>query len=364
MSSTPSADRLSRVHNRRVRGQRLLLSPRDLIDAYPSTDAALDTVVRGRDTIERIIAQTDSRLLVVVGPCSIHDESAAKEYATRLKALADELHDTLYLVMRVYFEKPRTTVGWKGFINDPHMDNTFEIEEGLRRSRQLLLWIAEQGLPAATEALDPIMPQYLSDLISWSAIGARTTESQTHREMASGLSSPVGIKNGTDGNLDVAINALTAVSTPHQFLGIDTDGRAAIIETTGNPAAHIVLRGGSAPNFDADSVRATEAALAAAGLASVLLIDCSHGNSGKDPARQPEVARAIADQIVAGNRSIIGIMLESHLEFGSQRVTEDPAELAYGVSITDGCLDWSRTETCLRDVADRIRGPLRARASG
>lgn len=350
------AARSRRVHNVNVTGEEVLLTPDELCSALPLSAPVEEQVLSGRETCRAIIDQRDPRWLVVVGPCSIHDIAAAKEYAKRLRALADEVGDTLFLVMRVYFEKPRTSIGWKGFINDPNLDNSFEIGEGLTRARELLLWIAELGLPAATEALDPITPQYLSDLISWSAIGARTTESQTHREMASGLSMPVGIKNGTGGGLAVAINALEAVSSPHSFLGINTAGQVTVMRTKGNPHAHIVLRGGRAPNYDRASIAACEAQLCAAGLSSATMVDCSHGNSGKDPERQPLVAEDLASQVVDGNRSIIGLMIESNLRGGRQSLPANRSALTYGVSITDGCIDWATTERLLRRVRDRLAG--------
>lgn len=346
--------RSSDVHNVNVEAEEVLVTPDALARAVPISDAARDTVVTARAHCRRIIRRDDPRLLVVVGPCSIHDLAAAREYAERLRALADELADALYVVMRVYFEKPRTSVGWKGFINDPHLDNSFHLEEGLTRARELLLWIAELGLPAATEALDPIMPQYLAELISWAAIGARTTESQTHREMASGLSMPVGIKNGTDGSLDVAVNALRAVSAPHSFLGINTAGQVAILRTKGNAHAHIVLRGGRAPNYDRASIAACETELRTAGVSPYMMVDCSHGNSGKNAEQQPLVAEDLVSQIADGNRSIMGLMIESHLTAGRQSLESDPRSLRYGVSVTDACIDWETTERLLRRVRDRL----------
>ncbi len=299
---------------------------------------------------------------MVVGPCSIHDPRAAREYAARLATLAGELGDTLLLIMRVYFEKPRTTVGWKGLINDPYLDDSFHIEKGLYVARELLLEFAEMGLPAATEALDPITPQYLSDLITWAAIGARTTESQTHREMASGLSMPAGFKNGTDGSLDVAINALQSVSHPHHFLGVDPEGRISVMRTRGNRYAHVVLRGGGGrPNYDSVSIALCEKALREAGLALNIVVDCSHGNSNKDPALQTLVGEDCVNQIVEGNRSIAGLMLESNLEAGNQSIPADLAQLRYGVSVTDACIDWQSTEAALREWAARLRKVLPAR---
>jgi 3-deoxy-7-phosphoheptulonate synthase len=300
--------------------------------------------------------------MVVVGPCSIHDRDAAIDYATRLKALSDELNDTLYIIMRVYFEKPRTTTGWKGLINDPALDDSFDIEAGLKLGRTLLRDLLAMGLPTATEALDPITPQYLQDLICWSAIGARTTESQTHREMASGLSSAVGFKNGTDGSLDVAINALKSVKHPHRFLGINSEGVVSIFETRGNPYGHVVLRGGSnGPNYDSVNIAKCEAALTQAGLPSNIMVDCSHANSSKDHNVQPLVTRDISNQIVKGNKSILGLMLESHLHAGRQDIPADLTDLEYGVSVTDACMDWTTTEDSLRELANGLRSALRSR---
>lgn len=344
-----------RLHNINVEAQRPLLSPVDLKQLLPMTESAADTVFNGRRTIERILTGQDPRLLLVVGPCSIHDPHAALDYARRLKALAAEVEDTLFVVMRAYFEKPRTTVGWKGLINDPHLDDSFDIEQGLQLARQLLTEIAELGLPAGTEALDPITPQYLSDLIAWSAIGARTTESQTHREMASGLSTPVGFKNGTDGGLQVAINALLSASKPHNFLGIDAEGQVALIKTRGNTYGHIILRGGAKPNYDAESITKTEAELAKNKLPLRIMVDCSHGNSNRDPARQADVLRAVVDQIVAGNRSLMGVMLESNIGWGNQPLPADLNQLKYGVSITDACIDWPTTERILREAAGELK---------
>ena len=296
----------------------------------------------------QILDRDDPRLVVVVGPCSIHDTKAAMDYAARLKKLSEEVKDSLYIVMRVYFEKPRTTIGWKGLINDPHINDSFKIEEGLHVGRQLLLDIAELGLPTATEALDPISPQYLQDLISWSAIGARTTESQTHREMASGLSSAVGFKNGTDGSLTVAINALQSVSNPHRFLGINGKGGVSVIHTRGNPYGHVVLRGGNGkPNYDSVSVTMCEKELAAAGVATNIMIDCSHANSNKSHELQPLVLDNVTNQILEGNHSIMGVMVESHIGPGNQKIPANLEDLTYGVSITDACIDWETTEDTL-----------------
>jgi 3-deoxy-7-phosphoheptulonate synthase len=340
---------------------RVLVSPEALHERIPANEQAAVTVESGRDTIKAILDRRDPRLLVVAGPCSIHDVDAAREYASRLKKLHDELGDTLYIVMRVYFEKPRTTVGWKGFINDPRLDDSFAIEEGLAKSRELLVWLAELGLPTGTEALDPISPQYLADLFSWAAIGARTTESQTHREMSSGLSTPIGFKNGTDGNLEVAINALQSAAAPHSFLGISPSGQVAVVETKGNRYGHVILRGGREPNYDSVNIALTEQALDKAGMSKSIIVDCSHANSHKNHELQPLVAENIANQIVEGNRSIVGLMLESHLEAGNQKMTDDPTELRYGVSITDACIDWDTTERLLHDIAAKLADVLPAR---
>jgi 3-deoxy-7-phosphoheptulonate synthase len=349
------------LDNVNVTAERPILTPQALKARLPLSPAAHDAVLAGRHAVRGILERSDPRLLVIVGPCSIHDTGAALEYAGRLKRLANELSDTLYLVMRVYFEKPRTTTGWKGLINDPRMDDSFAIEEGLHTARRLLLDLAEMGLPAGTEALDPITPQYLSDLITWSAIGARTTESQTHREMASGLSMPVGIKNGTDGGMTVAINALLAISTPHSFLGIDEQGRCAIIRTRGNRHGHVVMRGGAKPNYDSVSIALAERALAERKLQRNIMVDCSHGNSSKDAALQPLVLADCVKQICEGNDSIIGMMLESNLERGNQPIPQDLSQLRYGVSVTDACIDWATTEQVLREAANKLRRPAAAR---
>jgi 3-deoxy-7-phosphoheptulonate synthase len=313
--------------------------------------------------VQDILARRDPRLLVVVGPCSIHDPEAGLDYARRLRTLAGEVSDTLLLVMRVYFEKPRTINGWKGFINDPRMDDSFHIEEGVRRARAFLLELAELGLPAGTEALDPIAPQYLGDLIAWTAIGARTSESQTHREMSSGLSTAVGFKNGTDGDLGVAVNAILSASDPHSFLGINDQGAAAIVRTRGNPGGHLVLRGGSGrPNYDSVSIAQAEAALRKAGLPENIMVDCSHANSQRNPQLQPLVLQDCAHQILRGNRSIIGLMVESFLEEGSQPIPADLATLRYGCSVTDPCLGWAATETMLREARAMLKGALGYRA--
>ncbi len=352
-----------RINNINVASQDLLPTPEQVKAALPLDAKAEATVVWARDIVRRILDHEDHRMFVVIGPCSIHDLGAAKEYAERLKRLADDVADTLFLVMRVYFEKPRTTVGWKGLINDPYMDDSFHIERGLHLARELLLHLARMGLPAATEALDPITPQYLSDLVTWTAIGARTTESQTHREMASGLSTPLGFKNGTDGSLDVAINALHSASRPHHFLGINQNGQCAVFRTRGNRYGHVVLRGGGGRhNYDSVSIAMCERELAANRLPLNIAVDCSHGNSNKDPALQSRVAENCINQIIEGNRSIIALMLESNLNWGSQPILEDLSRLKYGVSVTDPCIDWATTERLLRDIREKLKDVLPARA--
>ncbi|MGM0783837.1 MAG: 3-deoxy-7-phosphoheptulonate synthase [Pseudomonadota bacterium] len=350
------------VNNLNVLSQDVLVTPEALKQEIPLSETAERTVIEGRQTIQNILNGSDPRLLVVIGPCSIHDVDAALDYARRLRRLADEVKDSLYVVMRVYFEKPRTTVGWKGLINDPHINGSFEIEEGLHIARRLLVELSELGLPLATEALDPISPQYLQDCISWSAIGARTTESQTHREMSSGLSSPVGFKNGTDGSLDVAVNALQSVAHPHNFLGIDQAGQVAIIRTRGNAYAHVVLRGGNGkPNYDSVSVALAEQELRKAGVKPNIMIDCSHANSNKDPALQPLVMENVTNQILEGNRSIMGLMVESNIGWGNQKIPGNLADLQYGVSITDACIDWDTTEQAMTRMAEKLAPVLAER---
>ncbi|MBM4197014.1 MAG: 3-deoxy-7-phosphoheptulonate synthase [Gammaproteobacteria bacterium] len=354
-----------RLYNVNVVSETDLPSPAALKVELPASGAVTDFVARSRRAIQAIIDGHDPRLFVVVGPCSIHDTKAALEYAARLRALAAEVEDSLLVVMRVYFEKPRTTIGWKGLINDPDMDDSCRMEKGIRAARRLLLDLAEMGIPTATEALDPVMPQYMGELISWTAIGARTTESQTHREMASGLSTPVGFKNGTDGGLQVAVNALKSARRPHHFLGINQDGRPAVIHTRGNAYGHVVLRGGGGrPNYDSVCVRQCEQALEKAGLPARIVIDCSHGNSNKDHNLQPLVMRDCVEQVAHGNRSIIGLMLESHLDAGNQEIPADLGKLRYGVSVTDACIDWATTEAAIRDAWRALRPlmPLRRSA--
>ena len=343
------------THNLHVKESIRLIAPRDLKVQLPMTESANKTVVAGRETISAILKQTDPRLLVVIGPCSIHDPKGALEYAARLKALSKELEDQLFIVMRVYFEKPRTTVGWKGLIYDPHLDGSDNIQAGLKQARELLLQITEMGLPAATEFLDPVVPQYIADLVSWAAIGARTTESQTHRQMASGLSMPVGFKNGTDGGLQIAIDAMQSAMCPHSFLGIDQEGCTSIVRTTGNPYGHVVLRGGRLnTNFDANSIREAAASLQKAGLAPTLMVDCSHANSLKQHAKQEEVWRSLIEQRVAGSKPITSVMIESNLSEGSQSIPQNLADLRYGVSVTDACLGWDVTERALRWGRDTL----------
>ncbi|ADP97578.1 MULTISPECIES: 3-deoxy-7-phosphoheptulonate synthase [Marinobacter] len=355
----------NKLENLNVASQEALITPEALKKEMPLSDKAAETVSKGRQAIYDIMDGKDHRLFVVVGPCSIHDVEAARDYAARLKKLADEVSDTLLIVMRVYFEKPRTTVGWKGLINDPHLNDTFDIEQGLHIGRRLLLDINELGLPAATEALDPISPQYLQDTIAWSAIGARTTESQTHREMSSGLSMAIGFKNGTDGSLDVAVNAMKSVSHPHSFLGIDQQGQVAIIRTKGNNYGHVVLRGGGGkPNYDSVSVALCEQALDKAGLRKSMMIDCSHANSSKDPAIQPLVMQDVTHQILEGNTSIQSLMVESNINWGNQSIPENLADLKYGVSVTDACIDWPTTEKAIRDMRDKLKDVLPKRKIG
>lgn len=339
-------------------------SPEEIKAQVPLTERAAAVVLQGRKAICDILDRKDPRLFVVVGPCSIHDPVAGLDYARRLKALADEVSDTLLLVMRVYFEKPRTSVGWKGFINDPHMDDSFRIDEGMRRAREFLRDVCETGLPTATEALDPIAPQYYGDLIAWTAIGARTSESQTHREMSSGLSTPVGFKNATDGDMDVAINAILSASHPHSFLGINSKGQSAIMRTRGNRYGHVVLRGGGGrPNYDTVSISLAEQALAKAGLPTSLVVDCSHANSWKKPEMQPLVMKDVIHQIREGNQSVVGLMIESFIEAGNQSIPKDLSQLKYGCSVTDGCVGWETTEEMIRGAHAVLREALPRRRS-
>jgi len=350
------------LENLNIAALDLMPPPDELHARVPLSDTASDVVAEGRTVLQRILDREDHRLFVVVGPCSIHDPVAGLDYATRLARLAGDVRDTLVLVMRVYFEKPRTSTGWKGFINDPRMDDSFHVEEGMEKARAFLVQVAELGLPTATEALDPIAPQYLGDLVTWTAIGARTSESQTHREMASGLSTPVGFKNGTDGGLEAAINAIKSAASPHAFLGINMQGRTSIVRTRGNPYGHLVLRGGGGrPNYDAVSIATTEQALVAAKLAPNVVVDCSHANSSKDPNLQPLVMADCVRQIRDGNRSIVGLMVESNLEGGNQPIPPDLSQLRYGRSVTDPCVDWVTTETMIQAAHDALREVLPAR---
>ncbi|OIR08202.1 phospho-2-dehydro-3-deoxyheptonate aldolase, Tyr-sensitive [mine drainage metagenome] len=334
---------------------RVLPSPADIVRELPASETAADFIARSRQDVHRILFGDDNRFLLLIGPCSIHDLKSGREYAERLAALAQKVSDRILIVMRVYFEKPRTTVGWKGLIMDPHLDGSHDIAAGLRIARKFLLDVLELGLPTATELLDPITPQYIADLICWSAIGARTAESQTHRQMASGLSMPLGFKNGTDGSIQTAINAIKAAGQSHTFLGIDVEGRASSVTTRGNPNCHVVLRGGnSGPNYSPEHILQTETLLAKAKLPKVIVVDCSHDNSSKQPERQPEVLRALTDQIVAGNRSIIGAMIESNLGAGNQPFPQPKENLRYGVSITDGCIDWPTTEQTVLELYQRL----------
>ena len=352
-------DRTSRTDDEHVVDMVLLPPPEHLIRFFPVQGTPIEALVEGtRSRIRNILGGTDDRLLVVVGPCSIHDPAAALDYARQLAAERERAADTLEIVMRVYFEKPRTTVGWKGLINDPYLDESCRISEGLRIARQLLIDIGRLGMPSGSELLDTISPQYIGDLIAWGAIGARTTESQVHRELASGSSAPIGFKNGTDGNVRIACDAIQAASHPHHFLGVHKSGQIAMIRTRGNPDCHIILRGGAAPNYDAASVAAACAALEQAGLRGALMVDCSHANCGKQHERQLDVVREITRQIDEGSRRVFGTMIESHLHPGAQKFTpgrDDPAQLAYGTSITDPCLGWGHTVEALRMLSDAVR---------
>ncbi|QZA81452.1 3-deoxy-7-phosphoheptulonate synthase [Deefgea piscis] len=338
-------------------------SPEELHARLPLSESAAQVVDAGREALKNILDRQDDRLIVVVGPCSIHDPVAGLEYARRLKALQAEVKDSLLLVMRVYFEKPRTTTGWKGYINDPFMDDSFQVDLGMEKARRFLLDVCELGLPTATEALDPISPQYLGDLIAWTAIGARTTESQTHREMSSGLSTPVGFKNGTDGDISIAINAILSASHPHSFLGLNGQGRVSIVRTRGNQYGHVVLRGGDGrPNYDTVSVAMAEQALKKAKLPCNIIVDCSHANSYKKPELQPLVMNDVINQIVNGSQALVGVMIESNLVVGNQKIPVDLSQLIYGCSVTDGCIDWASTESMLRDAAQRLAAAKAARA--
>jgi 3-deoxy-7-phosphoheptulonate synthase len=331
-------------------------TPEELHARLPLSEHAAEVVDAGREALKNILDRKDERIFVVVGPCSIHDPEAGLDYARRLKALQEEVKDSMLLVMRVYFEKPRTTTGWKGYINDPSMDDSFQVDVGMEKARRFLLDICELGMPTATEALDPISPQYLGDLITWTAIGARTTESQTHREMSSGLSTPVGFKNGTDGDISIAINAILSASHPHSFLGLNGQGKVSIVRTRGNQYGHVVLRGGDGrPNYDTVSVAMAEQALKKAKLATNIVVDCSHANSYKKPELQPLVMADVINQIVNGNKALVGVMIESNIVAGNQKIPEDLSQLIYGCSVTDACVDWETTETMIRDAAARLK---------
>lgn len=346
---------MSATDDLRVKGYVPLMVPRELKTEMPISAKAGQTVLEARRQIEAILARRDRRMLVVMGPCSIHDEAVALDYAQRLKDMAEEVADTMVLVMRVYFEKPRTAVGWKGLINDPCMDGSCNVSDGLRKARGLLLTLAEMGVPAATEMLDPIIPQYIADLVSWAAIGARTTESQTHREMASGLSMPVGFKNSTNGSLSSAVNALVAARTPQSFVGIDQDGRTSVVATAGNPWVHLVLRGGRRPNYDPLSIEEARLSLIGANLPQMIMVDCSHANCMKKFQGQAIVWKSVIDQVMAGNEALVGLMLESNIHEGNQKYKGDPAALRYGVSITDECVSWETTAALLRWARGRLR---------
>ncbi|MFH1135265.1 MAG: 3-deoxy-7-phosphoheptulonate synthase [Pseudomonadota bacterium] len=345
---------MTRVEDVRVKNYMPLITPRELIVEAPLSEKAKRTVVEGRAALQKILAREDRRLAVILGPCSIHDESSALEYAERLAELNEKVRDVFLLCMRVYFEKPRTTVGWKGLINDPTLDGAYDMENGLRTARRLLMMIAEMGLPTATEMLETITPQYLADLVCWAAIGARTTESQPHRELASGLSMPVGFKNGTDGSLSSAINALVAARAPQAFLGIDKDGRTSIVQTDGNPWGHIVLRGGGRPNYDPISIEEARLMLIEKKLLEAIVVDCSHDNCHKKYQGQANVWRNVIQQVLDGSEAIVGLMLESNLFEGAQKFSGDLGKLKYGVSITDECISWETTARLLLDARDRL----------
>jgi len=337
-----------------------LVPPRTLKEEVPASEASLETVLESRRVIQSIVSGHDRRMLAVVGPCSIHDPEAALDYARRLKRLHDELEDRVFLVMRVYFEKPRTRLGWRGLILDPHLDGSYDIQTGLRTARQLLRDITDMGLPAGSEMLDPIVPQYTDDLTSWASIGARTIESQTHREMASGLSMPIGFKNSTDGSIEVAVNALASSRNPHSFIGIDPEGRTCVLNTTGNEFGHVILRGGrTGPNYHDESVEEAVGMLEKAGYPPAVMIDCSHSNSLKDPSRQQKILRSAVRQRREGQDALVGVMIESNLGYGRQDIPENRADLLYGVSITDPCLDWDTTEESLRWAYAQLESAVR-----
>jgi len=342
---------INQIHNTNIESETVITSPIDLRQKVSVSDQGKMNILSSRKTVGEIFSGKDERLIVIVGPCSIHDIKAAKEYALKLKSLQKEIEKSIYIIMRVYFEKPRTTVGWKGLISDPDMDNSLDVEKGLRQGRELLVWLAEQGIPCATEVLNPITPQYLADLISWCAIGARTTESQTHREMSSGLSMSVGFKNGTDGNLTMAVNAIKACSSKQSFLGINDKGQISTFKAKGNKSSHIILRGGKRPNYDQTAVSECEKLLRENGLAERIMIDCSHDNSNQDYRNQGKVIEDIKSQIISGNQSIFGVMLESNLYPGKQKILDNKDDMQYGVSVTDGCISWDETDSLIKSLA-------------
>ncbi len=344
----------NQIHNKNIESETVITSPIGLRQLISVSEQGKKNILSSRKTVEDIFLGNDGRLIVIVGPCSIHDIKAAKEYALKLQSLQKEVEKSIYIIMRVYFEKPRTTVGWKGLISDPDMDNSLDVEKGLRQGRELLVWLAEEGIPTGTEALNPITPQFLADLISWCAIGARTTESQTHREMSSGLSMPVGFKNGTDGNLTMAINAIKACSSKQSFLGINDQGQISTFKAKGNKSSHIILRGGAQPNYDKDAVANCEKLLKENGLSERIMIDCSHDNSHQDYRNQGKVVEDINSQLLSGNKSIFGVMLESNLFSGKQKILENKNDMQYGVSVTDGCIDWKETEEVIRGLSKTI----------
>ena len=348
--------KVNSIENVNIRVEQPILTPNELKAIYPLSEKMKQTVSQGQETVKNILNGKDKRKLMIVGPCSIHDIEAAKDYALKLKGLADKYADTLFIVMRVYFEKPRTTVGWQGLINDPDLDDSCRVDKGLKLSRELLSYIAEIGLPTAGEALDIVTPPFIQDLFSWTAIGARTTESQSHRKMASALSAAVGFKNGTDGNIEIAISALAAVAAPHNFISINPDGLVSVVRTLGNKDTHIILRGGKEPNYEAQHILAYEQRLEKAGLRKSIMVDCSHANSCKKAKKQKIVLQDVAQQINNGNTSIIGVMIESNLKGGSQKIPQDLSTLEYGVSVTDECIGWDETEAILADFYQSILG--------
>jgi 3-deoxy-7-phosphoheptulonate synthase len=348
----------NQIHNKNIESETTITSPINLKEKIPISNKVTANILTSRKTVDDIFSQKDPRLILIVGPCSIHDISAAKEYALKLKSLQEEVKKSVYLVMRVYFEKPRTTVGWKGLISDPDMDNSLDVDKGLHQGREFLVWLADQGIPAATEALNPITPQYFADLISWCAIGARTTESQTHREMSSGLSMTVGFKNGTDGNLNMAINAIKACSSPQSFLGINDKGQISTFKAKGNKSSHIILRGGKKSNYHIADIIECEKLLRQNDLAERIMVDCSHDNSNQDYRNQGKVIEEITKQIVSGNKSIFGLMLESNLFAGKQKILDNKSDMEYGVSVTDGCIDWEETKDVIRLFAENISKKL------